>query len=77
MSIPDDEFDVVSKEELAFLSRRFDRLHENWRNARQSKGKKNAIRNLSGTSCVALGGFCSMAQSSSSKNSEKKDTDSD
>jgi hypothetical protein len=29
MSIPDDEFDVLSEEELALLSRRFDRLHEN------------------------------------------------
>jgi hypothetical protein len=33
MSIPDDEFDVLSEEELAWLSRRFDRLHENRRNA--------------------------------------------
>jgi hypothetical protein len=38
MSIPDDEFDVLSEEELALLSRRFDRLHENWRNARRSSG---------------------------------------
>jgi hypothetical protein len=29
MSIPDEEFDVLGKEELALLSRRFDRLHEN------------------------------------------------
>jgi hypothetical protein len=178
MSIPDDEFDVLSQEELALLSRRFDRLHENRRNARRSsgtcykcgkrghfiaecpeaeenkykmseykehprrddkysskgkhygksksndkvmwrpskgghkkdkartivagasdvdtsssdthsssssededagrrKGKKNASRNLSGLSCVALGGFCGMAHSSSSKKSEKEDTDSD
>jgi hypothetical protein len=38
MSIPDDEFDVLSEEELALLSRRFDRLHENRRNARRSSG---------------------------------------
>jgi hypothetical protein len=38
MSIPDDEFDVLSEEERALLSRRFDRLHENWRNARRSSG---------------------------------------
>jgi hypothetical protein len=38
MSIPDEEFDVLGEEELALLSRRFDRLHENWRNARQSSG---------------------------------------
>jgi hypothetical protein len=38
MSIPDDEFDVLSEEELALLSRRFDRLHENRRNARRISG---------------------------------------
>jgi hypothetical protein len=38
MSIPDEEFDVLSKEELVLLSRRFDRLHESRRNARQSSG---------------------------------------
>jgi hypothetical protein len=38
MSILDDEFDVLSEEELALLSRRFDRLHENRRNARRSSG---------------------------------------
>jgi hypothetical protein len=178
MSIPYDEFDVLSEEELAILSRRFDRLHENRRNARRSlgtcykcdkrghfisecpeaeenkykmskykahprredkysskgkhyseskskdkdkrqsskgghrkdkarsmvagasdvdsssrdvhsssssedehvgrcKGKKNASQNLSGLSCVALGGFCGMAHSSRSKKGEKEDTDSD
>jgi hypothetical protein len=29
MSIPDEEFDVLGEEELALVSRRFDRLHEN------------------------------------------------
>jgi hypothetical protein len=29
---------VLGEEELALLSRRFDRLHESWRNARQSSG---------------------------------------
>jgi hypothetical protein len=178
MSIPDEEFDVLGEEELALLSRRFHRLHENRRNARRSsgtcykcgkrghfiaecpkaeenkykmseykahprredkysskgkhygkskskdkdkrrsskggyekdkeramvagasdvdtsssdthsssssededagrhKGKKNASRNLSGLSHVALGGFCGIAQSSSSKKDEKEDTDSD
>jgi 23S rRNA pseudoU1915 N3-methylase RlmH len=38
MSIPDEEFDVLGEEELAFLSRRFDRLHENRKNARRSSG---------------------------------------
>jgi hypothetical protein len=45
--------------------------------AGRRKGKKNASRNLSGLSRVALGGFCVMAHSSSSKKSEKEDTDSD
>jgi hypothetical protein len=45
--------------------------------AGRRKGKKNASRNLSGLSCVALGGFCGMAHSSSSNKSEKEDTDSD
>jgi hypothetical protein len=36
ISIPDEEFDVLGEEELALLSRRFDRLHENRRNARRS-----------------------------------------
>jgi hypothetical protein len=38
MSIPDEEFDVLGEEELALLSRRFDRLHENRRNARRCSG---------------------------------------
>jgi hypothetical protein len=43
--------------------------------AGRRKGKKNASWNLSGLSCVALGGFCGMAHSSSSKKGEKEDTD--
>jgi hypothetical protein len=38
MSILDEEFDVLGEEELALLSRRFDRLHENRINARRSSG---------------------------------------
>jgi hypothetical protein len=38
MSIPNEEFDVLGEEELALLSRRFDRLHESRRNARRSSG---------------------------------------
>jgi hypothetical protein len=38
MSIPDEEFDVLDEEELALLSRRFERLHESRRNARRSSG---------------------------------------
>jgi hypothetical protein len=178
MSIQDEEFDVLGEEELALLSRRFDRLHESRRNARRSSGtcykcgkrghfiaecpeaeenkyrmseykahprredkysskgkhfskskskdkdkrgpskggykkdkaramvalasdvdssssdaqsssssededvgrrksKKSASRNLRGMSCVALEGFCGMAHSSSSKKSEKEDSNSD
>jgi hypothetical protein len=36
ISISDEEFDVLGDEELALLSRRFDRLHESRRNARRS-----------------------------------------
>jgi hypothetical protein len=38
MSIPDEELDVLGEEELALLSRRFDRVHESQRNARRSSG---------------------------------------
>jgi hypothetical protein len=38
MSIPDEEFDVLGEEELALLSRRFERLHESRRNARRCSG---------------------------------------
>jgi hypothetical protein len=34
MSMPDEEFDVLGKDELALLTRRFERLHENWVNMR-------------------------------------------
>jgi hypothetical protein len=30
MSVPDEEFDVLGEDELALLTRRFERLHENW-----------------------------------------------
>jgi hypothetical protein len=29
MSMPDEEFDVLGEDELALLTRRFERLHEN------------------------------------------------
>jgi hypothetical protein len=29
MSLPDEEFDVLGEDELALLTRRFERLHEN------------------------------------------------
>jgi hypothetical protein len=40
MYIPDEEFDVLGEEELALLSRRFDRLHESRSNARRSSGTR-------------------------------------
>jgi hypothetical protein len=36
MSGPDEEFDVLGKDELALLMRRFERLHENWVNMRRN-----------------------------------------
>jgi hypothetical protein len=38
MSMPDEEFDVLGKEDLALLSRRFDRMYTNRKNARRSSG---------------------------------------
>jgi hypothetical protein len=37
MSMPDEEFDVLGEDELALLTRRFERLHENRVNMRRSK----------------------------------------
>jgi hypothetical protein len=34
MSFPDDEFDVLGEDELALLTRRFERMHENWVNTK-------------------------------------------
>jgi hypothetical protein len=36
MSMPDKKFDVLGEEELVFLTRRFERLHENWVNMRRN-----------------------------------------
>jgi hypothetical protein len=36
MSMPDEEFDVLREDELALLTRRFERLHENWVNMRRN-----------------------------------------
>jgi hypothetical protein len=46
MSIPDEEFDVLGEEELALLSRRFDRLHESRRNARRSSGHATSVASV-------------------------------
>jgi hypothetical protein len=35
MSLPDEEFDVLGEDELALLTRRFERMHENWVNTRR------------------------------------------
>jgi hypothetical protein len=37
MSIPDEEFDVLGEEELALLSRRFERLHESRRSTMEAE----------------------------------------
>jgi hypothetical protein len=36
MSMPNEEFDVLGEDELALLTRRFERLHENWVNMRRN-----------------------------------------
>jgi hypothetical protein len=35
MSLPDEEFDELGENELALLTRRFERMHENWVNTRK------------------------------------------
>jgi hypothetical protein len=36
MSLPDEEFDMLGEDELALLTRRFERMHENWVNSRRN-----------------------------------------
>jgi hypothetical protein len=36
MSLPDEEFDVLGEDELALLTRRFERMHEDWVNSRRN-----------------------------------------
>jgi hypothetical protein len=36
MSLPDEEFDMLGEDELASLTRRFERMHENWVNSRRN-----------------------------------------
>jgi hypothetical protein len=36
MSMPDEKFDVLGEDELALLTRWFERLHENWVNMRRN-----------------------------------------
>jgi hypothetical protein len=36
MSMPDEEFDVLGEDKLALLTRRFERLHENWVNMKRN-----------------------------------------
>jgi hypothetical protein len=36
ISLPDEEFDMLGEDELALLTRRFERLHANWVNARRT-----------------------------------------
>jgi hypothetical protein len=38
VSMPDEEFDMLGEEDLAFLSRRFERMYMNRKNARRSSG---------------------------------------
>jgi hypothetical protein len=36
--MPDEQFDMMGEEDLALLSRRFERMYTNWKNARRSSG---------------------------------------
>jgi hypothetical protein len=36
MSLPDEEFDVLGEDEMALLTRRFERMHKNWVNSRRN-----------------------------------------
>jgi hypothetical protein len=36
MSLPDEEFDVLGEDEMALLTRWFERIHENWVNTRRN-----------------------------------------
>jgi hypothetical protein len=38
VSMPDEEFDVLGVEDLALLSRQFERMYTNWKNTRRSSG---------------------------------------
>jgi hypothetical protein len=38
VSMPDEEFNVLGEEDLALLSRLFERMYTNWKNARRSLG---------------------------------------
>jgi hypothetical protein len=38
VSMPDEEFYMLGEEDLALLSRRFERMYTNWKNARRSSG---------------------------------------
>jgi hypothetical protein len=40
VSMPDEEFDMLGKEDLALLSRRFERMYTNRKNARRSSGMR-------------------------------------
>jgi hypothetical protein len=50
MSIPDEEFDVLGEEELALLSRRFDRLHERRRNEGGAQGRATSVASVATSS---------------------------
>jgi hypothetical protein len=36
--MPDEEFNELGEEDLTLLSRRFERMYTNWKNARRSSG---------------------------------------
>jgi hypothetical protein len=53
MSMPDEEFDVLGEDELALLTRRFKRLHENRVNIRRTRGHASSAASWDTSSLIA------------------------
>jgi hypothetical protein len=49
VSMPDEEFDVLDEEDLTLLSRRFELMYTNWKNAQRSSGMCYSVGSM-GTS---------------------------
>jgi hypothetical protein len=53
MSMEDEEFDELGEDELALLSRRFERLHENHVNMRRKRGRASSAASRDTSSSTA------------------------